>query len=212
VSDDLAPIYYRVSPAIWRQPWSEDMRTLAVYMLTCPHRTIEGLFVLPKPYICGDMKWELERLAKPFAELLADGFIDYEEDAQVCFIVKALEYQTPSNGNMDTAAVRRLKMVPATRLDGPFLVSAVHHCQRFAKRLREALPQRFRESLLCSSSTLLNSSHSAGGREASPEAPPARAPIKDGTMTLCPECSTQVTHDDRGEHCPRCEWRLAVAS
>ena len=167
MSDDLAPIYYRVSPAIWRQPWSEDMRTLAVYMLTCPHRTIEGLFVLPKPYICGDMKWDPERLEKPFAELLEDGFIDYDEDAQVCLIVRALEYQTPSNGNMDTAAVRRLKMVPKTRLDGPFLLSAVHHCQRFAKRLREALPQRFRESLLCSSSCLLYTSPSPRDRQKS---------------------------------------------
>ena len=50
---------------------------------------------------------------------------------------------------------------------------------------------------------------SAGGREASPQAPPARAPIKDGTMLLCPDCGTEVSYNGDGKclaHCPQCVW------
>ena len=56
VSDDTTPIYFRVSPAIWRaRTWTDDMRLLACYLLTSPHRTLEGLFILPKGYICADL-------------------------------------------------------------------------------------------------------------------------------------------------------------
>ena len=54
MSDDTTPIYFRVSPAIWRAgTWTDDMRVLACYLLTSPHRTLEGLFILPQGYICG---------------------------------------------------------------------------------------------------------------------------------------------------------------
>ena len=56
MSDDTTPIYFRVSPAIWRaRTWTDDMRLLACYLLTSPHRTLEGLFILPKGYICADL-------------------------------------------------------------------------------------------------------------------------------------------------------------
>ena len=122
VSDDTTPIYFRVSPAIWRaRTWTDDMRLLACYLLTSPHRTLEGLFILPKGYICADLRWSAERLAEPFAGLTADGFIAYDEAAEVCLIVKALKYQRPENPNMDKAAIRRLVTVPASSLDTVFL-------------------------------------------------------------------------------------------
>jgi hypothetical protein len=207
-ASELSPIYYRVSPAIWRQrKWTEDMRLLALYLLTCPHRTIEGLFVLPMPYICGDMKWLPERLAEPFASLLEDGFFEYDEENEVCFIVKALHYQPPRNPNMVKAAIRRVQTVPKTRLDQHFMASACTYCQSLAESLAESLPKRYGKPQLFSA--LLNSALSAGGREASPQAPPARAPIKDGTMLLCPDCGTQVSYNGDGKslaHCPQCVW------
>jgi len=200
--DDLSPIYYRVSPVIWRQTWSEDARLLAMYILTSPHRTIEGLFVLPRPYICGDMKWSPERLDKPFAELLADGFIQYDEDGQVCLIVKALEYQAPANPNMCISAVRRIKMVPASSLDEPFLVSAIRKSQPLAELLAKQLPKRFGKSLALALTQLYLNSECGRGREASPGAPPA--PAKSG---YC-QCGAALQHNGDGTenlHCPVCE-------
>jgi hypothetical protein len=166
VSDDTTPIYFRVSPAIWRaRTWTDDMRLLACYLLTSPHRTLEGLFILPKGYCCADLQWSPERLAEPFAGLTADGFIAYDETAEVCLIVKALKYQRPENPNMDKAAIRRLVTVPASSLDTVFLASAQQYAPRLAERLAERLPERFGKSQLCSSSTQLNPALRAPARE-----------------------------------------------
>jgi hypothetical protein len=137
------PRYYRVSPKFWssaeRLGWDEETRLLALYLLTCDHRSTEGLFRLPKQYILADLEWSAQRLSKPFARLCSDDFIDYDEDAKVMLIVKALAYQSPSNPNGVTAALRALEMVPVTRLDSRFYELS----QRYSERLTEALPERF---------------------------------------------------------------------
>jgi hypothetical protein len=156
--DDLSPVYYRVSPAFWmNRAWTDEMRLLGVYLLTSPHRSLEGLFWLPKPYILGDLRWDAERLAEPFAKLLADGFIDYEETVEVLLMPKALKYQAPSNPNMVTAALKRIQIVPACRLDEDFQAAASRYCERLAKRLHELLPERFGKPQLYS--TQLSSTH-----------------------------------------------------
>ena len=135
--------YFRVSPKIWSHPFSEDARTLAVYLLTCPHRTIEGLYRLPLGYAVADLKWSRERLAEPLRELLADGFADYDETTEVVFIRQALHYQAPANPNMMRAAAVRLAMLPPTRLFAAFFEAAQRYAEPFAQRLPELLPQRF---------------------------------------------------------------------
>ena len=139
--------YWRVSPAFWNDEkvaaWNDDTRLLALYLLTCPHRTTEGLFRLPRGYIQEDLGWSPQRLGKPFAELLREGFIEYDEDTKVCLIVNALEYQAPENGNQVTSALRELDLLPDTPLLQRFLTVAETHCERLAERL----PERFRKPL-----------------------------------------------------------------
>lgn len=160
---DIAPIFYRVSPAYWmNRSWTDDMRLLGLYLLTSPHRSLEGLFWLPQQYILGDLQWSPERLAEPFAKLTADGFVDYDETAEVILITKALKYQAPANPNMVTAALRRVQTIPATRLDELFLASASRYCEPLAQRLHQLLPERFGEPQLCS--TQLSSSQRARAR------------------------------------------------
>lgn len=137
------PSYYRVSPKFWTDPVvrraSDDARLLALYLLTSPHRRLEGLFRLPKPYICADLGWSAERLDKPFGELLETGFIRYDEAAEVVLIRNALKYQSPANDNMVTAALDQLEEVPETSLDQEFQQLAKRYCERLAQRL----PERF---------------------------------------------------------------------
>jgi hypothetical protein len=137
------PSYYRVSPKFWTDPalrgCSDDARLLALYLLTGPHRRLEGLFRLPKPYICADLGWSAERLAEPFVELLAIGFLRYDETAQVALVVNALKYQAPENDNQVTAALKQLDELPDTPLTSDFQRLAGRYCERLAKRL----PERF---------------------------------------------------------------------
>ena len=53
---------------------SDDAKLLALYLMTCHHSTIAGVFRLPDGYISEDLGWVPERVSKGFAELLAKGF------------------------------------------------------------------------------------------------------------------------------------------
>lgn len=145
----MARTYWRVSPAFWGDEkvtgWSDDAKVLALYLLTCEHRTVEGLFRLPKGYIIEDLGWDAERLGKPFGELLRDGFIEYDEKARMCLIVNALEYQSPENPNQVKAAIRFLADLPESVLFARLLERAERLCQPFAEGLRKGLPERFGE-------------------------------------------------------------------
>jgi len=137
--------YFRVSPRVWDERWSEDARVLWLYLLTNRHRLAEGLYRLPKGYIETDLGWSAQRLAKPFAELLADGCVRYDENASVVLLVGALAYQAPDNPNCQKAALRKLAELPATPLLGELLASAESLCPSFAERLRERFAQRLAE-------------------------------------------------------------------
>jgi len=137
--------YFRVGPRFWMDThgWSEDARLLALYILTCPHRRTEGIFRLPIPYILADLDWSKERFGKPFAELLAKGFIDYDEGPGIVLIRSALKWQAPENPNQVKAAVRAISELPANRLVEPFIELSERFSERLAKGLREGLPEGF---------------------------------------------------------------------
>lgn len=133
--------YHRVNPTIWSQPWTNDAKYLALYLLTCTHRTTEGLFRLPHLYVRADLDWTPERLDEAWGELLADGFIEWSAEQSVVLIVGALRVQSPANPNGVIAAVRQLALVPKSLLDARFGQLA----QRYCERLWEGLPERFTE-------------------------------------------------------------------
>lgn len=138
------PLYYRVCPSIWDEAWSEDAKILALYLLVNRHRITEGLYRLPKTYICSDLAWPEERLWQPFEELLADGFLMYDEAEKVVLIVNALKYQRPDNPNMSKGWARKLRDVPESSLFAAFLQQAEKYAPAFAEALLEHLPERFR--------------------------------------------------------------------
>jgi hypothetical protein len=143
--------YWRVTPAFWGDEkvagWNDDTRLLALYLLTCEHRTLEGLFRLPKGYILADLGWTEERLAEPFAQLLREGFIEYDATVRVCLLVNALAYQSPENPNQVLAAMKVLEPLPATRLFTRLLSQAQRFCKPLAERLAERFPERLGEGL-----------------------------------------------------------------
>lgn len=93
--------YCKVTSKFWQDEavlrWSDDAKLLALYLMTCPHRNMVGYFVLPKPYICADLDWSMERLAEPFRELFEEGFCAYDEETRVLPIHRALKYDSPGD-------------------------------------------------------------------------------------------------------------------
>ena len=108
--------YSKVHTSYWTSTtirgMSEDGRALAMYLLTCPHGTIAGVFRLPDGYVCEDMQWDVERVHKGFAELLANGYANRCETTKWVWISKYLEWNPPENPNQQKAASKVALQVP----------------------------------------------------------------------------------------------------
>ena len=137
--------YFRVSPKFWAdsQSWTEDARTVALYLLTCEHRNTEGLFRLPEMYAIEDLGWEPERFRDAFGELITRGFVEHDPDAKVVFIVKAMKYQRPDNKNQALGAARRIAGLPRNRLESSFLAQLERLPEGVREAFTEGLPEGF---------------------------------------------------------------------
>lgn len=143
----MTDTYYRISPAFWHDPcveaWADDSRMLALYLLTCPQRTTEGLFKFRKAYALSDLGWNADKFDAAFEALVIDDFIDWDEETQTLLIVSALKWQSPQNGNQVIHAVKKLSNLQESRLTRRFKGL----CERFAERLHKGLPEGFGEPL-----------------------------------------------------------------
>ena len=163
--------YQRVYTTVWDQPWDEDTRYLAFYLMTCKHRVTEGLFRLPKPYAWADLRWAPERFERAFSTLLADGFAEYDPAAEVLLLPKALELQQPGNTNQIVGATRALERLPDSFLFQRFYEIAKTFAKAFAKALAKAFPERLAEGFGNSHSSQLTSLIDEGTRGTRPTQP-----------------------------------------
>lgn len=109
--------YGKIFSKIWEsddfRALSEDGRTLALYLLSCKHGTIAGVFRLPDGYACEDLQWSPERVSKGFADLFAKGFATRCNGTKWVWVVKFLEWNEPENPNQKKAAAKVAAQVPA---------------------------------------------------------------------------------------------------
>ncbi len=83
---------------------SEDARTLALYLLTCPHGNMLGCFRLPDAYSADDLKWSVERVSKGFDELYAKGYAYRCKRSFWVVINRYLKWNQFENPNVGKAA------------------------------------------------------------------------------------------------------------
>lgn len=135
--------YNRVFSRIWLERWDDDTMLTALYLLTCKHRTLEGIYHLPLQYAAGDRKWSLKRIERPFQRLLTDGFVEYDPEAEVVLVVNALKAQSPSTKNHMIGAVKKLRTLPPNGLMKRFLEQAQLHAPAFAEYIANEMPEAF---------------------------------------------------------------------
>lgn len=108
--------YGRVHSTFWSSPTisplSDDGKLLALYLMTCPHNTIAGVFRLPDGYIAEDMRWDSERVSKGFYELFRNGFARRCPETKWVWICKHLEWNPPDNPNQQKAVDKVVSSVP----------------------------------------------------------------------------------------------------
>ena len=109
--------YGKVHSSFWASAnirnLSEDGRALALYLLTCPHGTIAGVFRLPDGYASEDLQWTSKRVREGFAELFANGFANRCETTKWVWVTKHLEWNQPENPNQRKAVAKIATQVPA---------------------------------------------------------------------------------------------------
>lgn len=135
--------YYRITPRFWqdtdiRNEWTEDMRFLAIYLMTSPHRNMVGLFYCPLVYMENDLQWQSKRLRVAFDALSSANFIRYDDKAQVIFIINSLKHDSPGTGKQVEGAIRVLKGLPFTPLLKDLLDAATMQCECLANAMRMA--------------------------------------------------------------------------
>lgn len=91
---------------------SDDGKLLALYLMTCSHSTIAGVFRLPDGYVAEDIGWDQERVQKGFAELLSKGFANRCPTTKWVWITKHLEWNKPENPNQRKSAAKIAQSVP----------------------------------------------------------------------------------------------------
>lgn len=138
--------YYPISPLFWKD---EKVRAwlaagydrtiiLALYLLTCRHRNLEGLYLLPWGYAETDLAWEADCVAEQSARLLDEGFIEYDAASEVVFVRNALKYQSPKSPTQLKGAINALLEVPPTPLLGSLSDVAKTHAPELRKEIRKA--------------------------------------------------------------------------
>ncbi len=139
--------YYRIAPKIWRHAmvhhWQTETTVLALYLLTCPHRNIAGLYVLPLAYITADLALPMEIIEAHLHILRTEDFIQYDDENQVLFLRNALAYDAPENGNQRKGAVKALQEVPGSFLWRSLWQQARCYAPEFARDVYRLMQERF---------------------------------------------------------------------
>jgi hypothetical protein len=115
--------YGKVFSRIWESEdfrrLSEDGQKLVIYLLTCTHGTLAGVFRVPDGYACEDLQWSSERVSKGFQELLANRFATRCERTKWVWVFKYLEWNPLENPNQRKAAVKIAQQVPSDCIWSP---------------------------------------------------------------------------------------------
>lgn len=108
--------YGKVHTSFWSssniRELSDDGRTLALYILTCPHGTIAGAFRIPNGYAAEDLQWSFERVSKGFAELFQKGFATRCEGTSWVWVTKHFDWNPPENPNQRKSVQKIVDQIP----------------------------------------------------------------------------------------------------
>ena len=120
------PRYAVVETGTWRD---EKFRSLSLlekvfwmYLLSCPHSNLIGLFYLPPGYIYTDFQGEIsiediEKLLKKFCNL---DMVMYDWKMHILFVKNFLQHNHITNPNQFKAAKKELIKLPKTNLLATF--------------------------------------------------------------------------------------------
>lgn len=92
--------YSKVSPQFWIGQTGKKLRKqglecqlVALYLMTCPHANMLGLFYLPKIFISHECGLSLEGAMKGLQGAIEAGFCSYDDDSEMVWVHEMASYQ-----------------------------------------------------------------------------------------------------------------------
>lgn len=92
--------YAKVAPQFWTGETGKKIRAagaetvvVALYLMTCPHANMIGLYYLPKMYIAHETGLGMEGASKGLARAIEAGFCSYDEASEHVFVHAMARFQ-----------------------------------------------------------------------------------------------------------------------
>lgn len=95
---------------------SQEAKHLFFYVLTSPHGNMIGFYHLPNLYIAADVNLPIGDVQPLINEIVTQGLIEYDKEAEVVLIPSWFEHNPLSNENQVKGARSALSEVPRNRL------------------------------------------------------------------------------------------------
>lgn len=178
-------MYSKIHDDIWqtlkRKKVSRAGKLLFIYLFSCPHRSIVGLYHLPFPYIAADLGMSIREIEQTVSELFQKGLIEYERQSEFMFVKNFLAYNPLPNGNVEKAAIKFVAGLPETAL----LRSVETVLKPFAKQYRnlfDTVCRTVSHTEAETEATAKAETEADGCRASTP--PPSGAPAPQSVVTL----------------------------
>ena len=113
-------MYTKIDQGLWRQMkqkgLSETGRLLYLYLFSCPHRNMLGLYSLPQAYCCADLGMEPQRVEEGFRELEEAGLLAYDQEEEMVLLTDFLRTNPLDNVNVQKKACTIFQDLPQSPL------------------------------------------------------------------------------------------------
>lgn len=139
-------MYTKIDALMWSdckyRELTDDGKLLFVYVLTCNHRNMLGLYYLPIPYGAYDLNWDIKRFTKGLEELLQKGLINYNPNTNIILIPNFLKYNPLENQNQVKGAIKAISSIPTIGLNSELLTTLETLDKPFIEPLIKLLEER----------------------------------------------------------------------
>lgn len=115
-------MYTKTGASLWIEmeeaQLSDRAKLLLLYLITCEHRNMIGLYRLPFAYAASDLGWEVEEVSEGVRELTEKGFVAYDGRFRMVLVRIFLRENPLENPNAVKAAEKLIRSLPETALLG----------------------------------------------------------------------------------------------
>ncbi len=120
--------YRRVGPTFWSGRTGKALKAkgseaviVALYLMTCQHSNMLGMYFVPRDYIAADTGLGIEGASKGLQWAIEAGFCRYDDDTEVVWVVEMAAYQIGDRLDAKDLRCKGIQREYNSLQDNPFL-------------------------------------------------------------------------------------------